>query len=238
MDWHRFQAVLFDLDGVITPTAEVHMRAWRELFAPLLAGRPGVAPYTDADYYSHIDGKSRGDGVRDLLGSRGIPLPEGSREDHPDALSISGLGRRKNRIFNDILAREGVEPYPGSEALIRALSSHGHRLAVVSSSRNARAVLAASGLADLFEVVIDGEAVAERHLAGKPAPDTFLAAAALLETPATSCVVVEDAIVGVQAGKAGGFGLVIGVDRGAGRAAMEEAGADLVVTDLSEVVEP
>lgn len=238
MDWHRFQAVLLDLDGVITPTAEVHMRAWRELFTPLLAGQPGIAPYGDEDYYAHIDGKSRSDGVRDLLGSRGIELPEGTADDPPESMTISGLGQRKNRIFNDILAREGVQAYPGSEALIRSLAARGHKLAVVSSSRNARAVLAASGLADLFEVVIDGEAVALRHLAGKPAPDTFLAASALLSTPVASCAVVEDAIVGIEAGRAGGFGLVIGVDRGAGRSSMEEAGADLVVTDLAELVEP
>ncbi|SHI55140.1 haloacid dehalogenase superfamily, subfamily IA, variant 3 with third motif having DD or ED/beta-phosphoglucomutase family hydrolase [Tessaracoccus bendigoensis DSM 12906] len=236
MTWSNYRAILFDLDGVITPTAEVHMRAWRQVFEPFLTGLPDQEPYTEHDYFTHIDGKARIDGVRDLLASRGLVLPEGSPDDDPASETVVSLGNRKNQAFRQIITDERIRPYPGSEELVRELAAAGFRLAIVSSSRNARVVLESTGLADLFEVVVDGEVVAHDDIEGKPAPDAFKHAAALLGVPENVCVVVEDATVGVEAGAAGGFGLVIGVDRGTGADALLAAGADLVVTDLSELV--
>jgi beta-phosphoglucomutase family hydrolase len=230
------RAVLFDLDGVLTPTADVHMRAWGQLFTDVLGARDGQAPYTDADYFDHVDGKPRSDGVRDLLTARGITLPEGSPDDAPDQDTVNGLGTRKNLIFASILESEGVQPYPGSVPLLDALAERGVGVAVVSSSRNAPAVLAAAGIADRFEVVVDGAVAAELGLPGKPAPDTFLHAARQLGVPAAACVVVEDALSGVQAGAAGGFAMVVGVDRGAGEKVLRDAGADLVVRDVGELL--
>lgn len=237
MEWSNYQAVLFDLDGVITPTADVHMRAWADMFNGFLRTRSGQDPYTDDDYFAHVDGKPRYNGVRDFLRSRGITLPEGTTQDDPSELTICGLGNRKNEAFNTIIERDGVDPYPGSVALIEQLAASGHKLAVVSSSKNAPAVLRAAKLSHHFPVVIDGNVAAEADIPGKPAPDTFEHAAAMLEVPTQQCVVVEDAISGVEAGAAGDFGLVIGVDRGVGREALEEAGADLVVADLQELAE-
>lgn len=228
-------AVLFDLDGVLTPTAVVHMHAWARLFAPLLDER-GVAPYTDADYYAHIDGKPRYEGVRSLLASRGIELPWGDPADGPDTPTVCGLGNRKNAVFTQVLESEGVTPYPGSVRLVDALLAAGRRIAVVSSSRNAVPVLAAAGLTDRFELVVDGLVAAERGLAGKPDPATYLYAAEQLGVPRERAVVVEDAESGVAAGRAGAFGLVVGVDRGAGAATLTAQGADLVVDDLAELV--
>ncbi|WP_110180511.1 HAD family hydrolase [Nocardioides solisilvae] len=232
VDWSRYDAVLFDLDGVVTPTAEVHMRAWAEMFNAFLAdpAAPGGgdrSPYTDADYFAHVDGKPRYDGVRDFLAARGIEVDE----DH-----VRALGDRKNEAFNDVLARDGVEAYPGSVALLDHLRDADVPLAVVSSSRNAPAVVEAAGLADRFRTVVSGAVAAERGLPGKPAPDTFAYAAGLLGASAERAVVLEDAVSGVRAGAAGGFGLVVGVDRGAGREALADAGADLVVADLAELV--
>lgn len=228
-------AVLFDLDGVLTPTAVVHMHAWERLFAPLLAER-GAAPYADADYYAHIDGKPRYEGVRSLLVSRGIELPWGDPSDSPDAATVCGLGNRKNAVFTQVLESEGVEPYPGSVRLVDALIAAGRKVAVVSSSRNAVPVLAAAGLTDRFTVVVDGLVAADRGLAGKPDPATYLDAAAQLGVPHQRAVVVEDAESGVASGRAGDFGLVVGVDRGAGAATLMEQGADLVVEDLAELL--
>lgn len=228
-------AVLFDLDGVLTPTAVVHMHAWARLFAPLLAERD-AAPYTDADYFAHIDGKPRYDGVRTLLASRGIDLPWGDPTDSPDTETVCGLGNRKNAVFTQVLETEGVTPYPGSVRLVDALIADGRKVAVVSSSRNAVPVLAAAGLTDRFPVVVDGLVAAERGIPGKPAPDTYLDAARQLGVPADRAVVVEDAESGVASGRAGAFGLVVGVDRGAGAAVLLEQGADLVVDDLAELV--
>ncbi|MHA6524409.1 HAD family hydrolase [Tessaracoccus sp. G1721] len=236
MDWSSYAAVLFDLDGVITPTAEVHMRAWDEMFNSFLAGVPGQAPYTAADYYAHVDGKPRYDGVRDFLASRGISLPEGTADDDPALETVCGLGNRKNEAFNRVLERDGVSAYPGSVRLIEQLAASHHRMAVVSSSNNARAVLTGSGLIGYFPVIVDGNLAREESLPGKPAPDTFIRAAALLGALAGESVVVEDAISGVAAGAAGHFGLVIGVDRGVGHDALLDAGAHLVVTDLGELV--
>jgi beta-phosphoglucomutase family hydrolase len=248
LDWREYAAVLFDLDGVVTPTAEVHMRAWAEMFNAFLTeyrdgGAPdGVdtSPYTDADYFAHVDGKPRYDGVRDFLAARGITLSEGEGDDAaPDSgPTVRGLGDRKNDEFNHVLERDGVTAYPGSVALLDHLRELGTPLAVVSSSANAPAVLEAAGLADRFDTVVDNKVAHELGLAGKPAPDTFVHAATELgATPATS-VVLEDAVSGVRAGRAGDFALVIGVDRGAGATTLTEAGADVVVSDLADTVPP
>lgn len=234
--WDQYDAALFDLDGVVTPTAEVHMRAWSAMFNDYLAGIPGQAPYTDQDYYDYVDGKPRYDGVRTFLLARGIALPEGNPTDGPEDETVMGLGNRKNDYFARVLSEEGVQAYPGSVRLLDALRERGVPMAIVSSSRNAPAVLAAAGVTDYFASIVHGGVAAERHLAGKPAPDTFLAAAADLGAAAARAVVLEDAISGVQAGAAGGFGLVVGVDRGAGSTALTDAGADVVVTDLADLL--
>ncbi|WP_353808177.1 HAD family hydrolase [Agromyces sp. SYSU T00194] len=226
---------LFDLDGVLTPTAEVHMHAWARLFTPFLAAR-GAAPYRDADYFAHIDGKPRYDGVRTLLASRGITLPEGTPDDPPTAETVCGLGNRKNDAFNESLAEDGVTAYPASVAFLDALAATDAAVAVVSSSKNAPAVLETAGLANRFEVVVHGGVAAERGIPGKPAPDTYEYGARLLGLPTTACVVVEDAESGVQAGAAGDFGLVVGVDRGAGHENLRRLGADLVVYELDELI--
>ncbi len=237
MDLSKYPAFLFDLDGVITPTAEVHMVAWSEMFNAYLTGVEGQQPYTDADYFAHVDGKPRYDGVRDFLDSRGIRLAEGAPSDSPDAETVCGLGNRKNQAFNEILERDGVSPFPGSLALIEQLVERGVKMAVVSSSKNAPSVLRAAGLAHHFPVVVDGNVALDQNLPGKPAPDTFVSAAHQLGVATRECVVVEDALSGVQAGAAGDFGLVVGVDRGVGADVLREAGADLVVQDLDELLE-
>lgn len=235
-DWTKYGAVLFDLDGVITPTAKVHERAWANMFNGYLAQRTDAPElYTDADYFAYIDGKPRYDGVRDFLASRGIEIPHGTVEDDPDAETVCGLGNRKNQVFNEVLATEGVEAYPGSVTLLAYLATIEMPVAIVSSSKNATAVLAAAGLTRRFPTVVDGKVAVEVGLKGKPAPNMFEHAAFLLGVPDHESVVVEDAVSGVQAGAAGDFALVIGVDRGAGEAVLVEAGADLVVQDLLEL---
>jgi len=237
LSWRTYAAVLFDLDGVITPTAIVHMRAWAEMFNAYLAEKaPEAAPYTDADYFAHVDGKPRYDGVRDFLASRSIALPEGTPDDPPTAETVCGLGNRKNDAFNAVLARDGVEAYPGSVAFLDYLAGLGTPLGVVSSSVNAPSVLESAGLIDRFQTVVSGAVATEQHLPGKPKPDTFLYAAKVLGATAGEAVVLEDAVSGVAAGAAGGFGLVVGVDRGAGHDALAGAGADIVVADLAELV--
>ena len=238
VSWPAYDAVLFDLDGVLTPTAELHQQAWQEMFEQFLDEYvgPDHAPYTEGDYLAYVDGKPRFDGVRSFLESRGIHLPEGDRDEPPGTGSISALGNRKNAVFQDLLRTQGIAPYPGSIRLLDHLAGLGIPAAVVSSSRNAREVLEAAGLADRFTVVADGVVAAERGIPGKPAPDLFLAAAAQLGGPPDKAVVVEDALSGVAAGRAGGFGLVVGVDRGAGREALAAHGADVVVDDLAELV--
>jgi beta-phosphoglucomutase family hydrolase len=230
-------AALFDLDGVLTPTAEAHQRAWTRLFSAYLTQHCPTQPYTDADYFTFIDGKPRYDGVRSLLASRGLSLPYGEPSDDPDADTICGLGNRKNQAFAGVLESEGVQPYPGSVAFLDALANRGVQVAVVSSSANAPEVLRAAGLIDRFEVIIDGLIASVHGLPGKPAPDTYAFAAARLGVPAERAMVIEDAVSGVKAGKSGDFGLVIGVDRGAGPDLLLAAGADLVVADLAELVE-
>jgi HAD superfamily hydrolase (TIGR01509 family) len=229
------RAVLFDLDGVLTPTAEVHRRAWALLFQEYLA-KVGAGPYTEADYFDHIDGKPRYDGVRDELAAHGIVLPEGDLSDGPDVETVCGLGNRKNLEFNRVLAEEGVTPYPGSIEFLDAVDASGIRSAVVSSSANAVDVLNAAGLADRFVTVVDGKVARAQNLAGKPSPATYEYAAHALGTDAAHAVVVEDATSGVAAGRAGGF-IVVGVDRGTGRDALLREGADVVVEDLAELVE-
>ena len=235
-------ALLFDLDGVLTRTALVHAAAWREMFDAFLhdraerSGEP-FAPFTDGDYAAHVDGRLRQDGVRTFLGSRGITLPEGRPDDGPDAETVHGLGNRKNRLLLEVLERDGVERYEGSVTFVEAARDAGYRTAVVSASRNCRALLEAAGIEGLFEVRVDGEVAAERGLPGKPAPDTFLAAADLLGIAPDRAAVIEDAIAGVEAGRAGGFGWVVGVDRVGQADALRVAGADVVVEDLAELME-
>ncbi|MEO5981827.1 MAG: beta-phosphoglucomutase family hydrolase [Pedococcus sp.] len=237
MDWNDYGAALFDLDGVLTPTAEVHMRAWDVMFNAYLDGRGDEQqPYTDEDYFAWVDGKPRYDGVRSFLTSRGISLPEGTPEDDPELETVCGLGNRKNAAFSAVLHDEGVTPYPASVALLDWLRARGTAVAVVSSSRNATGVLAAAGLADRFEVVVDGRVAEDTGLPGKPAPDTFWYAAEQLGVTKERSVVLEDALSGVQAGRAGDFGLVVGVDRGAGEQPLLDGGADVVVTELDELI--
>ena len=234
--WTGASAILFDLDGVLTPTATVHEQAWQELFESYLATQPQVPGYRESDYFDHIDGKPRFDGVRDFLASRGIVLPEGPVNDEPAHDTVHGLGNRKNKVFNDIVEAGGVQPYEGSVRLVEAALARGLKLAVVSSSRNAPAVLKAAGLSDYFPVVVDGVVAVAEGLPGKPSPATYEYAARLLGLPSQECVVVEDAVSGVQAGSAGDFRSVIGVDRGAGRQTLLDAGATVVVNDLAELL--
>jgi beta-phosphoglucomutase family hydrolase len=236
VDWGHYQAALFDLDGVITPTAEVHMRAWAVMFGEFLAEHGASRPYTDQDYFDYVDGKPRYDGVRSFLASRGIVLPEGLPDDPPTAETVIGLGNRKNEVFGRVLREEGVTAYPGSVLLLKHLRECGMPMAIVSSSRNAPDVLAAAGMTSYFDTIVHGGVAAAKGLAGKPAPDTFWEAADELGVPHASAVVLEDATSGIAAGAAGKFGLVIGVDRGAGIDALTQAGADLVVADLAELL--
>ena len=235
MDWNEYDAALFDLDGVITPTAEVHMRAWQKMFSDYFASK-GLDPYTQSDYFTYLDGKPRYDGVRSMLKARGVELPDGDPSDPADKETVCGLGNRKNEVFSETLKDEGVEAYPGSVKLVEALKARGTRRAIVSSSANAADVLEAAGLLGDFEIIIGGKEAKSYGLAGKPAPDTFLYAAAQLGVPKERAVVFEDALSGVAAGHAGDFGLVIGVDRGAGVAELTKAGADVVVGDLAELL--
>lgn len=230
VDWGAYRAVLLDLDGVITPTASVHQEAWAELFEPW--------DFTSADYLAHVDGKPRYDGVRSFLQARGVELPEGSPEDPPGDGTVAAMGNRKDDIFRTLLERHGVAPYPGTMAVIDELDRLGVAQAVVSSSRNARSVLTAAGLGGRFAHVVDGVTIVDEGIAGKPAPDMFLRAAELLGAAPSESVVVEDASSGVAAGAAGGFALVLGIDRGGNRDALVAAGAHLVVDDLAETLEP
>jgi len=236
-DLSSYDAVLFDLDGVLTPTAEVHMHAWRAMFEELFAAWAIEPPYTDDDYFRYLDGKKRYDGVASLLRSRDVEVPWGSPDDDPSADTVCGIGNRKNEVFARVLRAEGIGPYPGSIALVDRLVAAGVPVAVVSSSKNAEEVLAAAGIRDRFAVVMDG-VIAERDgLASKPAPDVFVEAARMLGVDPARSAAVEDAVSGVASASAGGFGLVVGVDRGVGAEALREAGAHVVVDDLAAFVD-
>ena len=236
------EAWLFDLDGVLTDTASVHAAAWKKTFDESLARRagPGV-PFTPfdsiADYEQFVDGRPRLDGVRSFLESRDIHLAEGGPDDEPDRETVNGVGRRKNDLVLALMAEVGVVAFPGSVALVRALRAAGRRVAVVSASENCAAVLDAAGITDLFDVRVDGLVTSEHGLAGNPAPDTYLFAARELGTEPSHAAVVEDAPAGVAAGRAGRFGLVVGVSRGATADELLRSGADVIVSDLAELLD-
>jgi beta-phosphoglucomutase family hydrolase len=228
VDWASFAAVLFDLDGVVTPTAEIHERAWAELFAQWGFG--------SSDYLTYVDGRSRYEGVRAFLASRGVELPWGDPSDPPGDATICAMGNRKDETFNAVLARQGIEPYPGTLRVMDVLDRAGVPSAIVSSSKNARTVLRAAGITERFAAVVDGLVAVDKHLAGKPDPAMFVHAAECLGVTPAEAVVVEDATSGVASGRAGKFKLVIGVDRGGNREALVAAGADIVVDDLAETL--
>jgi beta-phosphoglucomutase family hydrolase len=234
---------LFDLDGVLTQTAKVHAAAWKEMFDAYLRHRaeqtntPFVPFDPVSDYDTYVDGKPRADGTRSFLSSRGIGLPEGTPDDPPGADTVQGLGNRKNEIVLDMIRRDGVDAYPGSVRYLHAVRDAGLARAVVSSSTNCRDVLAGAGIEDMFDARIDGVVAERDHLRGKPAPDTFLAGARALGVQPKQAAVFEDALAGVEAGRAGQFGVVVGVDRVGQTDALREHGADVVVTDLSELLE-
>ena len=231
----QLACVLFDLDGVLVPTTILHKAAWKALFDQVLPGN--VPAYTEQDYYADVDGRPRYDGVDALLRSRGIELDWGSPDDDPKLDTICGYGNRKNLTFERMLKQKGIDPYPDTVDLLRHLRSDKKRLAVVSSSRNTAQVLQAAGIAGYFDTVVDGNLKDEMGLQGKPAPDTYAYAAKVLGLHHEDAVVVEDALSGVAAGHAGRFGLVVGVNRGAGREQLFKAGADLVVDQLIELID-
>ncbi len=244
MRWEAFEAALFDLDGVLTNTASAHASAWKQMFDEYLERRATrehtpFRPFDiDGDYRNYVDGKPRADGVDSFLRSRGIELPRGGVDDPPDRESVSGLGNRQNELLLAKLDRDGVAVFPDGVALLRAVRGHELQTAVVTSSKNCFQVLHATQLTDAFDAVVDGNVVEELALAGKPAPDAFLHAAARLDVAPARAVVLEDAIAGVEAGHAGKFGLVIGVDRSGGvmAAALRAAGADVVTDDLTTLL--
>jgi beta-phosphoglucomutase family hydrolase len=235
-------ACLFDLDGVLTQTAKVHDAAWQQMFDEYLRSRAQsqgekfVEFDPGRDYADYVDGKPRYDGVRSFLASRGIDLPQGTPDDPPTAETIDGLGNRKNEIVLELIRTQGVKPYAGSVRYGRAAAAAGLHRVVVSSSTNCRDVLAAAGIADLFEHVIDGHVAEREHLTGKPAPDTFLAGARAVGVTPAEAAVFEDALAGVEAGRAGNFGIVVGVDRVGQAEALRAHGADIVVQDLAELL--
>ena len=236
------RALCFDLDGVLTQTAKVHAAAWKQMFDEYLqerakqTGEQFRAFDAVRDYDTYVDGKPRYDGVRAFLEARGIELPPGSPSDPPSAQTIDGLGNRKNELVLKVIHEQGVQPYEGSVRFVHAAREEGHPCAVVSSSTNCRDVLRATQIEDLFDVVIDGIVAQEKKLRGKPAPDTFIAGAKALGHEPHQSAVFEDALAGVEAGHAGGFGWVVGVDRVGQREALKEHGADIVVEDLAELL--
>jgi beta-phosphoglucomutase family hydrolase len=232
----RITACLFDLDGVLTDTASVHRAAWKQTFDAYLS-TIGQPPFTESDYEDYVDGKPRADGVRDFLTSRGITLPEGSPDDPPDARTVHGIGNRKNELLLTRIHSRGVDVYEGSRRYLELARDAGLARAVVSSSANTADVLHVTGLEKLVQGRIDGNTIVQRHLSGKPAPDSFLAGAELLSVPPGAAAVFEDALAGVAAGRAGGFGHVVGVNRLDDQHGRElrEHGADVVVADLAEL---
>jgi len=239
----RVNTCLFDLDGVLTQTAKVHAAAWKEMFDAYLeqrARRTGeeFVPFDSGDDYDrYVDGKPRYEGVQSFLESRGIELPRGNPDDPPDAETVTGLGNRKNELVLKLIHEKGVEPYEGSVRYLHAARDAGLRRAVVSSSTNCRDVLRAAGIEDLLEVRMDGVVAEREHIKGKPAPDTYLKAAAMLGSEPAQSAVFEDALAGVESGRAGDFGCVVGVDRVGQADALKEHGADVVVKDLAELLD-
>ncbi len=239
----QYDAVLFDLDGVITNTANIHAKCWKEMFDEYLRkraseGREAFRPFDlAADYQLYVDGKPRYDGVRDFLRSRGVQLPEGNLDDPGSVETVHGLGNRKDHMVNRVIAEVGVEAYTGTVRFIQQLRRDGFKIAVVTSSQHCDAVLRAARLDEFFEVRVDGNVIERKRLAGKPAPDTFLAAARLLAVEPKRTVVIEDALSGVEAGSNGKFGLVIGVARRGNAEELKRHGAQLVVEDLGELVD-
>ena len=235
-------ACLFDLDGVLTDTASVHTKAWKVMFDDFLRQRAEkngekFVPFDpDKDYREYVDGKKREDGVRSFLDSRGIELPEGDPDDPPDKDTIYGLGTRKNDAFQKTLHDDGVKVFDGSRRYLEAVSEAGLSIAVVSSSANTGEVLKITGLDRFIQQRVDGVTLREEHIEGKPAPDSFLRAAELLDVPAGEAAVFEDALSGVEAGRAGNFGFVVGVDRVGQAEELRSHGADVVVTDLAELL--
>ena len=239
----HIEALLFDLDGVLTPTAELHAVAWKRLFDDVLSeradrlGEPFVPFDQDTDYIRYVDGKPRVAGTRSFLASRNIDLPEGEPGDAPEAQTVAGLSARKDGYFTKLLRADGIKPYPGSLRYLDAVRAAGLHCAVVSSSRNAAEVLHSAGLDSYVEVRIDGVVANQDGLAGKPKPDTFLEAARRFGVAPTAAAVFEDALSGVEAGRAGGFGVVVGVDRTGRPDQLLAHGADIVVADLAELLD-
>jgi beta-phosphoglucomutase family hydrolase len=237
------RACLFDLDGVLTDTASVHRKAWADMFDSYLkqraqeTGDEFVAFDPDADYREYVDGKKREDGVRSFLASRNIELPEGDPADDDSADTVYGLGNLKNEMFQRTLSTDGVKVFEGSRRYLEAVAAAGLGIAVVSSSANTEQVLDITELSQYVQHRVDGVTVAEEHLKGKPAPDSFLRAAELLDVEPSAAVVFEDALAGVEAGRAGHFGLVVGVDREDQADALRSHGADVVVTDLADLLD-
>ncbi|WP_447986626.1 HAD family hydrolase [Nitrospira sp. Nam74] len=240
LDVARFKAALFDLDGVVTKTAAVHARAWRHLFNDYLKAdsirtdQPFRPFDIEHDYRQYVDGKPRYEGVKSFLDSRGIALPWGTPTDGPEENTIYGLGNKKDGYFQTYLRETGVEVYPGTVRFLRMVRDHGMKTAVVSSSNHAQQVIETAGLTPLFDTRIDGHEAQRLHLRGKPAPDTFVEAARRLDVPPPQAIIIEDALAGVEAGRKGGFGLVIGLDRRNQAEALRQHGADIVAADLAE----
>jgi len=238
---NKYLAAIFDMDGVITQSARVHAAAWKRMFDEYLkqrGDREGKEhkPFDDEkDYYRYVDGKPRYEGAESFLESRGISIPYGSPQDAVDRETICGLGNKKNQYFLEHLKENGVKSYPSTRVFVQKMKARKKRVAVISSSRNAQAVLEASGDLDLFHVVVDGMEASKRRLKGKPEPDIFLEAARRLEVSPENCIIIEDALSGVEAGRAGGFALVIGIDRSGQNNELKSRGADIVVNDLSEI---
>jgi beta-phosphoglucomutase family hydrolase len=238
----RIRATLFDLDGVLTDTASVHKKAWKSMFDEFLtaqaerAGTQFVPFDVDSDYLKYVDGKKREDGVRSFLASRGIELPDGAPDDAPNAQTVFGLGNRKNHAFQHTLQTDGVDVFDGSRRYLEAAVDAGFSTAVVSSSANTREVLELTGLDKFVQQRVDGVTLREQNIAGKPAPDSFLRAAELLGVTPGEAAVFEDALSGVEAGRAGNFGYVVGVDRVGHAEALRRNGADVVVADLAELM--